>query len=102
MAVCLPNKSKKNTELPFDAFERQVRLIHRDMLKSSNYAGPASVLVPGDARTCEGIESDYATLIITSPPYPNNFDYADTTRLEMTFMREIDGWGDLQKSVRDT
>ena len=96
----LPNKSKKNTELPFDAFERQVRLIHRDMLKSSNYAGPASVLVPGDARTCEGIESDYATLIITSPPYPNNFDYADTTRLEMTFMREIDGWGDLQKSVR--
>ena len=96
----LPNKTKKNTELPFDAFERQERVIFADMLKSSGADGPASNLVQGDSRSCDGIENGFATLIVTSPPYPNNFDYADATRLEMTFMREIDGWGDLQKSVR--
>lgn len=32
--------------------------------------------------------------------YPNNYDYADATRLEMSFMREIRVWGDLQASVR--
>lgn len=42
----------------------------------------------------------FAELIITSPPYPNNYDYADATRLEMTFMGEIHGWGDLQGKVR--
>lgn len=26
-----------------------------------------------------------ANLVITSPPYPNNYDYADATRLEMMF-----------------
>ena len=38
--------------------------------------------------------------MITSPPYPNNYDYADATRLEMTFWGEIQGWGDLQDAVR--
>jgi DNA modification methylase len=42
----------------------------------------------------------WATLVITSPPYPNNFDYADATRLEMTSFGEINDWGDLQDSVR--
>jgi hypothetical protein len=37
---------------------------------------------------------------VTSPPYPNNYDYADATRLEMSFLREITGWGDLQATVR--
>jgi len=39
-------------------------------------------------------------LVITSPPYPNNYDYADATRLEMTFWDEIETWGDLQHTVR--
>lgn len=39
-------------------------------------------------------------LVITSPPYPSNYDYADATRLEMTFWREIETWGELQGSVR--
>jgi len=38
--------------------------------------------------------------VITSPPYPNNYDYADATRLEMSFLREIEGWGCLQDKVR--
>ena len=52
-------------------------------------------------RTCEGVPEDYANLVITLPPYPNNYDYADATRLEMSFMGEIRGWGDLQAAVRD-
>ena len=52
-----------------------------------------------DARNpeCPPLEVD---AVISSPPYPNNYDYADATRLEMTFWGEIDGWGDLQSTVR--
>src|SRR5208282_1326351 len=62
--------------------------------------GPRAHLILGDARECNGIQREFANLVITSPPYPNNYDYADATRLEMTFMREIEGWGDLHESVR--
>ena len=41
-------------------------------------------------------------LLITSPPYPNNYDYADATRLEMMFWNEINGWSDLKTVVRPT
>jgi hypothetical protein len=54
----------------------------------------------GDARLSNCIEDSSISLVITSPPYVNNFDYADATRLEMTFWGEIDGWGELQNKVR--
>jgi hypothetical protein len=53
-----------------------------------------------DARSCQGVLDGWADLIITSPPYANNYDYADATRLEMTFLGEINGWGDLQNAIR--
>jgi hypothetical protein len=96
----LPNKTKKAVSDPFDAFTRQAEIIYRDMRRSQSLRGPRAALLGVDARTCEGVPFGYADLVITSPPYPNNFDYADATRLEMTFMREIDGWGDLQETVR--
>jgi hypothetical protein len=97
----LPNKTKKIAESPFQAFESQTKLVYTDLGKSVGREGPAAELLDSDARTCAGLEDGYATLVVTSPPYPNNFDYADSTRLEMTFLREIDGWGDLQKSIRE-
>jgi len=62
-------------------------------------ATPLSQLKLDDARTCNAIADKWATLVITSPPYANNYDYADATRFEMTFMGGIRG-GDLQSVVR--
>jgi hypothetical protein len=54
----------------------------------------------GDARTEAGVEDGWADLVVASPPYPNNYDYADATRIELTFLGEVHGWGDLQRAVR--
>ncbi len=75
-------------------------MIYRDMLHGQDMVGPRSRFDRCDARDCSAVTAGYANLVITSPPYPNNYDYADATRLEMSFMREIDGWGDLQHAVR--
>lgn len=96
----LPRKTKSKTEEPFAAFSQQTDTIFRDMRRTTSGQLPRAELIEGDARTCEGVPSGSANLVITSPPYPNNYDYADATRLEMSFMREIDGWGDLQQAVR--
>ena len=40
-------------------------------------------------------------LIITSPPYLNNYDYADRTRLETYFWGIHESWADITREVRD-
>ncbi len=58
-------------------------------------------IILGDSRCTVGIiPNGSADLIFTSPPYLNNFDYADRTRLEMYFMGEAKNWGDLDNLVR--
>jgi hypothetical protein len=97
----LPNKSKAKVIDPYDAFESRVRLMAQDMrVRRRQPLGPPATLYFGDARDCMDIPDGWANLVITSPPYANNYDYADSTRLEMSFFGEIEGWGDLHNAVR--
>ncbi len=96
----LPRKEKRSAQNAFAAFDESSRMMYLDMLRSQRLAGSRSNLLQSDARTCAGVPDGWAKLVITSPPYPNNYDYADATRLEMSFMQEIAGWGDLQYNVR--
>lgn len=97
----LPSKRKRNPAEPFAAFDAQTRSMARDMVAFRAQAQPRALMLEADARTLDGVSSDSVDLVVTSPPYANNYDYADATRLEMAFFREIDGWGDLQRTVRD-
>lgn len=53
----------------------------------------------GDSRKTD-FPSNSVDHIFTSPPYLNNFDYADRTRLEMYFMGEAKDWGDITQNIR--
>jgi hypothetical protein len=97
----LPNKTKYRVTTPLRAFESQVLLMVSDMeIRQGSVAEPTAKILLEDCRETGKIPDDWADLIITSPPYINNYDYADATRLEMTVLGEISGWGDLQKLVR--
>lgn len=97
----LPNKSKAKVIDPYHAFESRIQLMAHDMrVRQRLPLGPPARLCFGDARDCMDIPDGWANLVITSPPYANNYDYADSTRLEMSFFGEINGWGDLNKAVR--
>lgn len=96
----LPRKQKRSPHDVFTAFDDCVSQFYSDMKNCCKASGPRAVFLQSDARTCEGVPSSFADLVITSPPYPNNYDYADAVRLEMSFVKEISGWGDLQHSVR--
>lgn len=95
----LPNKTKANVKHPFDAFSEMANVFRRDMMRSQGRPSLCT-FVESDARTCEGVPDRAVDFVLTSPPYPNNYDYADATRLEMMFFGEIQGWSDLQNSVR--
>ncbi|WP_255354062.1 DNA methyltransferase [Aeromicrobium sp. Leaf291] len=51
-----------------------------------------------DSQTWELLPSSQAC--VTSPPYLNNFDYADATRLELYFWGEIRSWRQMCHEVR--
>lgn len=97
-----PNKTKANVVDPFVAFEQKVNDMYLDMKRTQNrYKNVVgSTILNEDARNIESIPNGWGDLVITSPPYANNYDYADATRLEMTFWGDIAGWSELQDNVR--
>ncbi len=93
----LPNKNKSRVAEPFDAFAKRSGEMYADMIGVAARSA-ASVLIH-DARM-KHPEVSEIDLVITSPPYPNNYDYADATRFEMTFWGEVENWSDLHQTVR--
>lgn len=98
----LPRKVKKNPPTPFIAFQNQVNLMIEDMkqFQLAYDKSPIGHIYEDDARTCSKIKTKSVDLALTSPPYTNNYDYADATRLEMSFFGEISKWAELHSKVR--
>lgn len=97
----LPNKKKAGVQRPKVAFHAKAVEMLQDIEHAQrNGWSSTAIALPTDARAPRPLPRMQADAVITSPPYPNNYDYADATRLEMTFWNEIRGWGDLQGAVR--
>jgi hypothetical protein len=45
-------------------------------------------------------ESGSASILVTSPPYLNNFDFAEMTRMLLYFWGIASSWGDITEKVR--
>ncbi|MBR6422747.1 DNA modification methylase [bacterium] len=97
----LPNKTKKNTLTPKIALRKKAEEVIADIKvsKQKDFKELGTV-IEHDARKENSQINNQIDLVITSPPYPNNYDYADATRLEMIFWKEISGWSDLYGKVR--
>lgn len=94
----LPGKSKAHPLPPLQAFEAKVLQMTQDMrARQAHRPGPQPEQHEDDAREMSCVSDKWADLVITSPPYANNFDYADALRLEMSFMGEVRSWGDLRR-----
>jgi DNA modification methylase len=97
-----PSKTKGRVIDAFHAYEAKVYEMAQDMqnMQRKYPNATTSKVFMEDARYMPSVPDNWADLVITSPPYANNYDYADATRLEMTFWGDIEGWGDLQVKVR--
>lgn len=96
----LPNKSKAKTVGALDGFRLKAGVMAEDIAAMKPHLIGEMHLQRHDAREPSGVANDSIDLVVTSPPYANNYDYADATRLEMTFLDEVQGWSDL-KRVRE-
>lgn len=85
-------------------FAKRVKMMVNDVFDFNAGNPPYSQheLFNGDAREIEKyMERNSIDMVLTSPPYLNNYDYADRTRLETYFWGIYDSWGEITREVRD-
>ena len=86
-------------------FREQVRRMIDDlqfMKNTYNKKNPITKVILADAREpYNGFCRRKFDFALTSPPYLNNYDYADRTRLETYFFCWFKSWGEITEKVRD-
>lgn len=103
-----PNKKKLNSlnKKSLDEFIRTVYKMLDDIkLTIKKYSSNRSqcwfkLYNQSSNNTSNIIPSESIDHIFTSPPYLNNFDYADRTRLELYFFGEAKKWSDITHHFR--
>lgn len=103
-----PNK-KKTTSVDKDVLSEFI-LLSNQMAKDiqaikvwsrNRYKSSDHLLINGDSRNMQKHIPDASVdHVFTSPPYLNNFDYADRTRLELYFWGEAKNWGEISEKIR--
>lgn len=96
---------KKTEKDAFEAFAIQVRRMLDDLeFMQTYYPGNeiSTRIIFGDARDPNAkIKPASVDLALTSPPYLNNYDYADRTRLETYFFGWYGSWREITENVRE-
>lgn len=103
-----PNK-QKSSSLNKNAvveFSRQIKKMRNDIQAAIqdadiDYGNSYHRILNADSRYTQNLVPDSCVdHVFTSPPYLNNFDYADRTRLELYFWGEAKNWGDISENIR--
>ncbi len=99
-------KNVASSNRPMDVakiFKDQLYSMYGDvqMISRTAFPGGKATLIAGDSRQYhEEIADASIDISFTSPPYLNNYDYADRTRLETYFWGDAKTWGDITRNVR--
>ena len=94
--------SKKSEKDVFSTFLKVIRQMYSDLDSVRNFSDKttSTKIILGDARMDNGIPANSVDLVVTSPPYLNNYDYADRTRLETYFCGVAKNWGEITSKIR--
>ena len=94
-----PTTEKKST--PYEiAFKKVCDEIRSDISAMGRNLESKAVLYPTSSENMSTVESESCSLCITSPPYLNNFDFAEMTRMELYFWRYAGSWKEITERVR--
>lgn len=102
----MPTQSRRPiAKDPRQRFLLRVRRMAEDLGSVASGVVADGRVVCGDAR----LSASWSNLLgdealdacVSSPPYLNNFDYADATRLELYFWGVVASWQEMTRVVRD-
>lgn len=93
--------SAKKADLPLNA----IRTVIEEVLHDSALIGwseklPAAVLHHSSSEDMSVVETASVDVAVTSPPYLNNFDFAEMTRMYLYFWGICGSWREITTAVR--
>ncbi|MBN3928027.1 hypothetical protein [Nostoc sp. NMS4] len=94
-----PTTKKKSNSFP-DALLRIESQIIADFKLITKNQNINYEIIKGSAHNLCQSPSSIASLCITSPPYLNNFDYAEMSRMELYFWGYASSWREITNRVR--
>jgi hypothetical protein len=74
--------------------------IREDISAVSKYCTNLSSLYPHTSERMTELKDASCSVCVTSPPYLNNFDFAEMTRMELYFWKYAASWGEITERVR--
>jgi len=94
------NKTLSHTNKPWGFFETISRQMFADTIDYFDKKKTSKIHLQ-DSRNPNGkIEDGECNLCITSPPYLNNLDYGEVSKVHTHFFQITDNWNDITKNVR--
>src|SRR5207253_1223884 len=93
--------SKKRSFSPQEATAHVCNMIRTDLesIGDSHLAHRAQIFGKS-SETMTEIGDASVSIVVTSPPYLNNFDYAEMTRMQLYFWDMASSWGEITEKVR--
>jgi hypothetical protein len=92
--------TSKRALLPEDAVIKVFELLNDDAQLAEVNPNQTSIYCKSSENMPE-VASNSIDLIVTSPPYLNNFDFAEMTRMYLYFWGMASSWGDITDKVRN-
>ncbi|MEA5575006.1 DNA methyltransferase [Anabaena sp. UHCC 0451] len=94
-----PTTLKKSISF-YDSVSIVCKQIYEDVENLQDNFYSKAKLNFGSSENMELVENESCSLCITSPPYLNNFDFAEMTRMELYFWRYAGSWREITEKVR--
>lgn len=93
-------KTLSNTDKPFEFFENISRQMFTDTIEHFAKTKTSKIHLQDSRNVNLHIESGECNLCITSPPYLNNLDYGEVSKVHTHFFELTDNWNDITNNVR--
>ncbi len=91
----------KKTTIPYlNAVKKVCDEIKNDICFLGNSINYKAKIYPISSEKMLAVEDESCSLCVTSPPYLNNFDFAEMTRMELYFWRYAGSWREITERVR--
>jgi hypothetical protein len=91
--------SRKRAAEPEAAIREVLACVRADVERLPSGAGEA-VVVEASSESMARVGTGSADVIVTSPPYLNNFDFAEMTRMHLYFWGMCASWREITERVR--
>lgn len=94
------SKFLSNTLSGYEMFSKTVKKMLADLEEYKNYERTSNIFLQDSRKLNQNIEDNSCSVCITSPPYLNNLDYGEVSKVCSHFYGITDNWNDITQKVR--